>query len=434
VTNLNVSPAINSDRIRAAINDFLQERLQPKLDKLKEHESEKRQLLAEEHQPERWIGNAAKRVAQIQQVTHALKFTHPDARGTSLNAPGNSHAGELLVGTHSVGQPAPDVVGNAAALDVYKFLKVDVGGKTLLELAIEGDSRLQIAFSEDAEQARSWMAAFAGLVESKGQPTSHKLAKQLYWPVEGGGYHLLAPLFPTSLVHQAWSRIREDRFSEQAKSARKAYRERELHPHGFREYPDLAIRNFGGTKPQNISQLNSERYGESYLLASVPPIWRSERVRPPLKVESVFDRFERRSRVRDLIRILGDFLARVQEFNNLSIRNTRADLVAYLRDEVLLYASEIHDLAPGWTHDPACRLNMDEQCWLDPGRAEQDEAFAVLHGRADWKEGICKRFSNWLNAQLTSTKTPMGDAEAAEWRSVLEKEMRFMRMELDFND
>lgn len=430
MTNLNVSPAINSDRIRAAIENFLQERLQPKLDKLKEDESDKRQRLTGEYQPERWIATAAKRVAQIQQVTHALKFTHPDARGTSLNAPGNSHAGELLVGTHSVGQPAQDVVGNAAALDVYKFLKVNVGDKTLLELAIEGDSRLQAAFSEDAEQARSWMAAFAGLAEAKGQPASHKLAKQLYWPVGDGEYHLLAPLFPTSLVHHVWARIREDR-----KTARKAYHDRELHLHGFCDYRDLAVRNFGGTKPQNISQLNSERYGESYLLASVPPIWRSERVRPPLNMESVFDAyFGRRRRVRDLTRILKDFLARVQEVNNANIRSTRAELVAYLRDEVLLYASEIHGLAPGWSQDQACRLNMDEQCWLDPGRAEQDEPFAVLYGRADWKEGICKRFANWLNAQLTSTRTPMGEAEAAEWRSVLDKEMRFIRMELDFNE
>jgi CRISPR-associated protein Csy1 len=135
-----------------------------------------------------------------------------------------------------------------------------------------------------------------------------------------------------------------------------------------------------------------------------------------------------------LTRILADFLARVTEVNNVNIRNRRADLVAYLRDEVLLYAAEIHELAPGWTWDSACRLNMDEQCWLDPARAEQDEAFAALYGRAGWREGICKRFANWLNAQLTSTRTPMGEAEAGEWRSALDKEMKLMRMELDFND
>lgn len=421
--------------IRSAIDGFLQERLQPKLDRLKENEVHERERLLKDYQPARWIANAANRVGQIQQVTHALKYTHPDAKGTSLNVPGNPEADELLVGTHTIDEVTADVVGNAAALDVYKFLKLQVGGKTLLDLAIEGNTALQAAFSDDEEQAKSWMAAFADLSKPKGQPASHKFAKQLYWPMEGNGYHLLAPLFPTSLVHHVVSTIREDRFSEEAKAARKAYREREPYPHGFREYPYLAIQNFGGTKPQNISQLNSERYGENYLLAAVPPLWLSEPVRPPLRTESIFDRlFGRRPRVRDLLRILRDFLARVQDVNNVRIRNTRAELIAHLRDEVLLFAAETQENEPGWTLDEMCRLNVDEQCWLDPERAGQDESFAALCTGVDWRDGICRRFANWLNAQLTSTQTPMGELEAREWQSVMEKEINLMRMELDFYD
>lgn len=431
------SPAAppSSTDIRSAIDGFLQERLQPKLDRLKEDEIHKRAQLLKNHQPAQWIANAANRVGQIQQVTHALKYTHPDARGTSLNAPGNPEADELLVGTHTIDEITTDVVGNAAALDVYKFLKLQVGGKTLLDLALEGNTALQAAFSDDEEQAKSWMAAFADLSTPKGQPASHKFAKQLYWPMEDGGYHLLAPLFPTSLVHHVVSTIREDRFSEEAKAARRAYRERVPHPHGFREYPHLAIQNFGGTKPQNISQLNSERYGENYLLAAVPPLWLSEPVRPPLRTESVFDRlFGRRPRVRDLLRILRDFLTRVQDVNNVRIRNTRAELIAHLRDEVLLFAAETQENEPGWTLDEMCWLNVDEQCWLDPERAGRDESFAAICTGVDWRDGICRRFANWLNAQLTSTQTPMGELEAREWQSVMEKEINLMRMELDFDD
>ncbi|WP_303902224.1 type I-F CRISPR-associated protein Csy1 [Thiohalomonas denitrificans] len=427
--------SISPESVRQVITQFLQERLQPKLDKLKEGEDDKREKLLEAHQPERWIYNAASRVGQIQQVTHAIKFTHPDARGTSLNAPGNPQAGDLLVGTHTLDEAAPDIVGNAAALDVYKFLKLEVGGKSLLDLALEGDSALQAAFSDNAEQAKSWMEAFTGLIEPKGELASHRLAKQLYWPLGKGEYHLLAPLFPTSLVHRVVSGIRVDRFSEEAKAARKAYWDREPHPHGFCEYPDLAIQNFGGTKPQNISQLNSERYGENYLLAALPPTWYSTPVRTPLNTESVFDHvFERRKRVRILLRTLGDFLKGVQDINNIRIRETRADLVGHLRDEALLFAAELHELKPGWTVDEKCRLNAAEQCWLDPGRAAQDEAFATLCARGDWKEEVCRRFANWLNATLTSTRTPMGKDEAHEWQSVMEKEMKLMRMEVDFDE
>jgi len=83
-------------QLRVVIQDFLQERLQPKLDKLKEGEDEKRQKLLEAHQLQTWIADAAHRVGQIQQVTHALKYIHPEAKGTNINAPGNPDAGEYL--------------------------------------------------------------------------------------------------------------------------------------------------------------------------------------------------------------------------------------------------------------------------------------------------------------------------------------------------
>ncbi|MEX1196707.1 MAG: type I-F CRISPR-associated protein Csy1 [Pseudohongiellaceae bacterium] len=430
-----VDARIDPDSIRETIKQFLQDRLQPKLDKLKEDETEKREKLLYDHQPENWIASAAKRAEQIQQVTHALKFTHPDAKGTSLNKPGNPEAGEVLVGTHTLVSVDQDVVGNAAALDVYKFLKLPIGDKTLLDFAIGGDSRLREAFSADRDQAQKWMTALARITQPKNRPASHALAKQLYWAVSDGEYHLLAPLFPTALVHHVVTAIREDRFSESAQSARNAYRRKEPYSYGFHEYPDLAIQHFGGTKPQNISQLNSERYGENYLLPSIPPTWQSEPVQPPLHVDSIFDRhISRRKRVRDLLSILRDFLSRVGPINNIKVRRTREDLMARLCDEVLFFAAELQTLEPGWTLDERCELNIDEQCWLDPERAAQDESFAVHFAQGDWKEGVSKRFANWVNARLTSSKTPMSEDEAREWRTVLDQEMNLIHTELNSND
>ncbi|EQD27458.1 CRISPR-associated protein Csy1, partial [mine drainage metagenome] len=186
--------------------------------------------------PEKWLLDAARRVCQIQQVTHALKFTHPDAKGSSLNSAGNSAAGEHQVGTHSIGdQLASDIVGNAAALDVYKFLSLSIGGKSLLDYACMQHPALAAALSNDAEQAGNWMAAFSSLAQPKGKPASHKLAKQVYWPLDNGEYHLLAPLFPTSLVHGVWKMIREDLFSETTKAAREAHRAGVSHLQGYHE-------------------------------------------------------------------------------------------------------------------------------------------------------------------------------------------------------
>ena len=74
-----------------------------------------------------WLADAARRVRQIQAVTHVLKATHPDARGSNLRAPPGSLPQHAEIGTHALGDHfADDIVGNAAALDVYKLLKIEV--------------------------------------------------------------------------------------------------------------------------------------------------------------------------------------------------------------------------------------------------------------------------------------------------------------------
>ncbi len=66
------SPPGESQRLKTEIARFLRDdRLQPKLYKLSEDDDDKRQKLIAEHQPANWIADAAKRVTQIQQITHA---------------------------------------------------------------------------------------------------------------------------------------------------------------------------------------------------------------------------------------------------------------------------------------------------------------------------------------------------------------------------
>ncbi len=70
------------EELKKRINDFIQGRLEVKLTKLPPSDK-KRQQIIEEYQPKNWISNAARRASQIQLVTHAIKFQHPDAKGTS---------------------------------------------------------------------------------------------------------------------------------------------------------------------------------------------------------------------------------------------------------------------------------------------------------------------------------------------------------------
>lgn len=409
---------------RIAIERFLQQRRDSKLEKLKPDDPKRDELTAQ-FAFTAWIDDAARRVAQIQAVTHSIKPMHPDARGTNLYRPPDALAAHDEVGSHMLGSVfAGDVVGNAAALDVYKFLRIDVEGKPLVDAILANDPDLATALSDNPAQATNWIEAFAGLVQPRGTLASHTRAKQLYWlsgddPCKDENYHLLAPLYASSLAHAVFKTINEDRFGEAGKAARQAKRDKRDHPGGYREYPSLAVQKLGGTKPQNISQLNSERGGNNYLLASLPPRWKSRAIREPWNTESVLPRFGHREDVRALVRGLRDFLATDPD-PTVETRQRREGYIDALTDELVLYAAELQTALPsGWSLDPRCRLIESEQLWLDPGRAEHDDAFRMTGMGLGWPSEIGKRFGNWLNGQLAG-KLPVGEVEQKQWARELQ--------------
>lgn len=412
-----------SSAIRAMIAEFLHARLQTKLDKLPDDEPARLEL-REQFVPAAWLADAARRVGQIQAVTHSLKPIHPDAKGSSLFREPQSMAVLDEVGSHVLGKDfEADVVGNAAALDVYKFLKLEYGGRALLGLAMEADPDLGSALTDDPNTARAWMVAFAGLTASRSKFTSHTLAKQIYWPVgsdphDDSGYHLLAPLYPTSLVHRFYLTLQEDRFGEPAKAAREARKANAWHERPVREYPNLAVQKLGGTKPQNISQLNSERRGENCLLASLPPVWQSLKIKPLLNVDSLFKVFGSRREVRTFAEHLRRFLE-ADPARNKEARHRRDELVDALLDELMQFTAEVHTLDAGWSADPQCDLPPHQCAWLDP------DATGVTQG--DLIDRIASDFANWLNAQLRDP-LPIGDAEYLYWcklaRDLIKQEER----------
>lgn len=385
-----------------------------------------------------WVQGAARRAPQLQQVTHAVKFIHPDARGSCLYARGNAAAGDILIGTHTLGERlVPDVVGNAAALDVYKFLEQEVEGKSLLQWAVQRDEDFLAALSDDPAQAEAMAAAFASLLDAPEPLTSHRLAKQIQWPLGATaeeGYHLLNILHPSSFSHEVWWQISRDRFSDEAKAARAARKAGLSCAGEIRDYPWLVVQNFGGSKPQNVSLLNSVRRGEHYLLSSLPPAWTSSPVQALKARESVLTgAFGHRQSVRQWCTTLKEFLAEVaDQENNRHLRARRQALSESIRDEFLQFAAEAWELPPGWTGDHDCQLHPVEQCWLDPWRAETDPDFAQQYRAGTWRDDICRRFALWLNGQLhMDKKTPMGAPEAAHWQTLLEKELRLLRLEID---
>ncbi|MDF0730250.1 type I-F CRISPR-associated protein Csy1 [Pseudomonas entomophila] len=377
-----------------------------------------------------WLADAARRVTQIQAVTHVLKATHPDARGSSLFIPPRSLPARAEIGSHSLDEHfATDIVGNAAALDVYKFLKVQIEARPLLEWLQDDDPDVLAALSPDPNLAATWAKAFKGLVRQGEPMTSDERAKQLFWcvggdPIDNASFHLLQPLFPSSLVHAVHSDINEARFGEANKVARQAWRGQQPHTGVYREYRNLIARKLGGTKPQNISQLNSERRGVNYLLASLPPAWKRIPAKPLLSVESAFPRFQRFEGVQQQINALCNYLAE-EPAASFSTRKRRERIERALGLALTAFGVNIRkQFTPGWTRDTDCHLPLCEQVWLDPGRAtlgiredfeEEDLAFQRAAERGAWPEEVAKHFALWLNGLLTRKGFAVSDTEHLQW-------------------
>ncbi|MFB9885310.1 type I-F CRISPR-associated protein Csy1 [Balneatrix alpica] len=414
-------PQQEASRLRAQIAAFIKERLDAKLKKLEPNDP-KYALLIQQHEYHTWLNDAAKRAGKIQIATHTIKAIHTSARGTNLYIEPHNLPSHPIVGSHLLGNNfKPDAaVEDAKVLDVYAFLQIQTGsGKTLLELALLQDESLKNALNHDEEKAQHLLDAFAAPVKAARKAVSHTLAKQLYWhigndPCQDDQYHLLAPLFASSLTQRVYEQINEDRFGPAATSAREARKTKSPHHQGFNEYPNLAIQKLGGENPQNAGKLNQARRGQNYLLASLPPRWDRSLLTPPLRTDSVFPRFTRRKEVWLTVRQLRALLLS-EPPKNLQTRETRYSLTSKLVDELLQFGAEYWQLPPGWSAQPECRLVEAEALWLDPYRAHHDEDFASKWRQGDWQQTICQRFANWLNRLLRIVDLPVADPEHRQW-------------------
>lgn len=259
-----------------SIETFLSERKSAWLkDKLKaaaskEEKQQAEQTAEEKFALENWLPDAAKRAGWLSMTSHSGKFTHPGAKISPVIAAAAGRAdGYLRSGNVDA---ECDVFGNAAALDVFKFLSLPLGdGQTILAHLEQDSDPIRRQFALATVPFAELRAGLLAIKPSASPPvkTSEKI-KQVYFPVEGG-YHLLSVLTPAGLMFKLKERIDALRFSESAQRARDDRRRQVHNGDGFDELYKLTVIGFGGSKPQNIGVLNNQHGGTAYLLPSMPP-------------------------------------------------------------------------------------------------------------------------------------------------------------------
>ncbi|MBM6551175.1 type I-F CRISPR-associated protein Csy1 [Marinomonas ostreistagni] len=384
----------------------------------------------EGYKPALWLSDAAKRAKQIEMATHALKYTHSDARGTSVLANFDENYSQFI-GTHSLEAPVVDIVGNAAALDVGKLLMLqDSSGKLLVHYIQQDDMSPFKQFAETEQQLSEWLSGFKLALETR-DPASHRLAKQLYWPVTSCSYHLLLPIFSTSLAHEIYERVKYAKFSEEQKNAREARRNEKVSDIKTIEFPDIAVQAFGGSNQQNISQLNSTRGGRAYLLSSAPPTWESQE-QPPLKVKSIFSGPFSRKVYPQILGLKKFLVAKLHERSTWEIRNERAQRIDDIVDRLIGYAATVRSFPAGWSSHPECYLPEHQKLWLDPKRCQLDTEFAEAFDLKEWQGQVAEDFSRFLNAELErNSEIATGDVEFKQWKVLTAQELRLVKDDVE---
>ena len=411
--------------LNPAILEFLELRKSERLKKkitasmTDEEQAIETQLIQEAFQPAVWIADAAKRAGQLSLVSHPPKFSHPNAKinhilaQADFNADGYLRSGNL--------QSKEDVIGNAAALDVFKFLTLTLqNGKTLLQHLDENTEEVKHQFSFPNQNYEDLRAGFLSIKTDKDPSLrTHGSIKQVYFPIAENDYHLLSILTPSGLIFELKNRIRDMRFSEQTKAAKEAKKKNLEHETGFSDIYGLTTIGFGGTKPQNISVLNSQNGGTSYLLPCLPPTLAANHQRlpktdffinciNPWHLKESFEAFDR------LIQA---------DINNIDIRQGRDNVMGFIFERVIEKAWQIRQTEAGWSQKEGYQnLPLEQKIWLDnfyQAERETDD---------EWLPKIKEKISRWflsvyLNRKIIQRPKPLGAEQIKPVKDILDQQV-----------
>jgi len=341
-----------------------------------------------------WLVNAAKRAGQMSVSTHPCTFSHPSSRKNKNGyaTPIVAYAdfdddGLLRSGNVEIEE---DALGNAAVIDVYKFLTLELsdGKKLLYHLNEETQKAKELlkVVGEKYEEVRNGLLSM--LHHNASQEVTSSKIKQVYFEVDDDSYHLLSILTPSGIIFKLKEKIDDIRFSERSKNLRDVRRNGECVDEVLMDIPNLTMISFGGTKPQNISVLNNQNGGRAYLLRSMPPALKKRNVRFPKKdffKESLY-----------WGAFVDDFDAIVKlamtDYNNVRIREGRKRRYRLIIETIIERMWEIRTVADEQYFPEHSLLPSWQKMWLLPG--EQKE------GDDDWLDEVIVSIVRWMVAQI----------------------------------
>ena len=363
--------------------------------------------------PQEWLTDVLNKIDDCTLATHVGKFTHPGSK-ISLYSQDRSRCVGYVSSSNSLCQT--DIVVNAAYLATASILLKELeDGQVVLE---HFRQRTEFLANELAEFDID-INGYADKVDKISAPSypdkTEGILKQVYFPVENT-YKILTVLPSSSLFLTLGMKLQAMRmhYSECKDEKSDNYGQ----PRAM--VPNMTAIAFGGTKPQNISALNS-RYGTAgRLLSSLPPVWSADNVRLPKK--NFFGEIIYGKAVQQKLTSMCKLFA--AEWNNHQIRNSIKNILDSLIDDVMQRADEINMVQANWS-DTLDKLPEHQKIWLDIQFIE------YRYEHTEWIEDVGEDFGRWLAKSVSFTEgyshLLLGDGETAffaeRFSSVLKEEM-----------
>ncbi len=367
-----------------------------------------------------WLIDASNRASQLSITSHPAKFIHPNAKTTSIIANcKQKNDGLLRSGNVTVDL---DVFGNAAALDVEKFLRLELQDKqTILQHLENNTDYIQQQFNIKGINFDDIRNNFLNIKTSDLDQTSDKL-KQVYFPVDDN-YHLLSILNPSGIIYKLKQRINDIRFSDENKNMREAFKKQTLADGKIEDIKNLTSIGYGGTKPQNISTLNNQNGGVSFLLSSMPPVLVKRKTQPPKT-----DFFNNCLWAKLFQEDFKDFY-QVLEWrkNNKDIRDKRDDIVINSIAKVQRIVEDIRNIGIGWSESETYdSLDKWQKIWLD------DQYQTIRKDNKQNQQYLEKAqsgFANWFigNYKVIKGAKTLGSEDIDHIKTILSQEKGLLK-------
>lgn len=403
-----------------AIKEFLSERKTDRIKKKSSLNLTPEELLAITQEAEQefslacWLPQAAKRACQLSLVTHPSKFSHPGSKTTAIIAEGKRATdGFLRTGNASA---QLDVFGNAAAMDVFKFLSLILNdGMSILEHLQLNSEKIQNELTVPSVSFDELKEGFLSIKKTDTTAVTSERVKQVYFPVADNHYHLLSVLTPSGLVFELRYRIQNTRFSDQIKEAREDKRKNAHNLVGFDDLYGLSMIGYGGTKPQNISVLNSTYRGKAYLLPSIPPLLTQRNQRLPNK--NFFTDCLRLKDVNDNLIAIHKLLK--TDYDNKNIRDGYVRRIQSVIDVIVDRMWSVRLQAEGWSLEKNyVQLPSHQKIWLDEVCKDERQK------EDDWLQEIMMECARWIiksyKKLLGTQAILLGDVELAHIKKIVE--------------